>query len=61
MIHYRCFLLNESRRISDAISLECPDEQMALRRARALIVERKPAGAELWLGGRRVARLDSAN
>lgn len=61
MVHYRCLLLDESRRISDAISLECPDEQVALRRARALIVEHKPAGVELWQGGRRVARLDSAN
>lgn len=60
-MHYRCFLLNEARRISDTISLECPDEKVALRRARALIVERKPAGVELWQGGRRVARLDSAN
>lgn len=57
MTHYRCFLLNDAQGIADFLWLDCPDEAAALRRARDLMIERQPAGIEIWEGPRRVARL----
>ena len=57
MAHYKFFFLDTDGHINARLDVECHDDEHALEQASAIL--RRPAGFEVWEGGRMVGSVAS--
>jgi hypothetical protein len=59
MPSFRIYFIGVSRKIVDAVALDCADDQQAIAEAKKLLAERPTVhGIEVWEAARRVASLE---